>query len=184
MKRKAAPHVNKTDVVPDTSHEPLEALSAKRTRLVLEGEESAVSPTDQLSLMDLIDMSSLSSESHDDIQARFHEIARSLFHEHVLVIVPSGSDPASCVFYELLEVEFYLRKPGCHEDPFIHGTEEQKAKYLPDLISGKKVGSLAMSEPGSGSDVVSMKLRANKVRGGYVLNGNKFWCVRLCIGLL
>ncbi|KAA1469368.1 acyl-CoA dehydrogenase NM domain-like protein [Dentipellis sp. KUC8613] len=56
-----------------------------------------------------------------------------------------------------------------------HGTDAQKAKYLPDLVSGKKVGSLAMSEPGSGSDVVSMKLRADKVDGGYVLNGNKFW---------
>ncbi|KAF5315778.1 hypothetical protein D9611_004802 [Ephemerocybe angulata] len=56
-----------------------------------------------------------------------------------------------------------------------HGTEEQKAKYLPDLISGKKVGSLAMSETGSGSDVVSMKLKADKVPGGYKLNGNKFW---------
>lgn len=56
-----------------------------------------------------------------------------------------------------------------------HGTAEQKAKYLPDLISGKKVGSLAMSETGSGSDVVSMKLRADKVPGGWKLNGNKFW---------
>lgn len=56
-----------------------------------------------------------------------------------------------------------------------HGTEEQKAKYLPDLISGSKVGSLAMSETGSGSDVVSMKLRADKVPGGWKLNGNKFW---------
>jgi isovaleryl-CoA dehydrogenase len=55
------------------------------------------------------------------------------------------------------------------------GTPEQKAKYLPDLISGKKVGSLAMSEPGSGSDVVSMKLKAEKVDGGWKLNGNKFW---------
>ncbi|KAI0705911.1 acyl-CoA dehydrogenase/oxidase [Cytidiella melzeri] len=55
------------------------------------------------------------------------------------------------------------------------GTDEQKKKYLPDLVSGKKVGSLAMSEPGSGSDVVSMKLRADKVDGGYHLNGNKFW---------
>src|ERR1700689_5819855 len=44
-----------------------------------------------------------------------------------------------------------------------HGTEEQKLKYLPDLVSGKKVGSLAMSESGSGSDVVSMRLRAEKV---------------------
>ncbi|CCL99273.1 uncharacterized protein FIBRA_01288 [Fibroporia radiculosa] len=55
------------------------------------------------------------------------------------------------------------------------GTDAQKAKYLPDLISGKKVGSLAMSEPGSGSDVVSMKLKADKVDGGWILNGNKFW---------
>ena len=58
-----------------------------------------------------------------------------------------------------------------------HGTEEQKAKYLPDLVSGKKVGSLAMSEPGSGSDVISMRLKADKTSRGWRLNGNKFWCV-------
>jgi len=52
---------------------------------------------------------------------------------------------------------------------------EQKAKYLPKLISGEHVGSLAMSEAGAGSDVVSMKMKAEKVRGGYVLNGTKFW---------
>ena len=52
---------------------------------------------------------------------------------------------------------------------------EQKAKYLPKLISGEHVGSLAMSEAGAGSDVVSMKLRADKVDGGYRLNGTKFW---------
>ena len=55
------------------------------------------------------------------------------------------------------------------------GNPEQKAKYLPKLISGEHVGSLAMSEAGAGSDVVSMKLRAEKVQGGYVLNGTKFW---------
>ena len=55
------------------------------------------------------------------------------------------------------------------------GTAEQKAKYLPKLISGEHVGSLAMSEAGAGSDVVSMKLKADKVQGGYVLNGTKFW---------
>lgn len=54
-------------------------------------------------------------------------------------------------------------------------SSEQKAKYLPKLISGEHVGSLAMSEAGAGSDVVSMKLRAEKVQGGYVLNGTKFW---------
>jgi len=52
---------------------------------------------------------------------------------------------------------------------------EQKAKYLPKLISGEHVGSLAMSEAGAGSDVVGMKMRAEKVQGGYVLNGTKFW---------
>jgi alkylation response protein AidB-like acyl-CoA dehydrogenase len=58
-----------------------------------------------------------------------------------------------------------------------HGTEEQKAKYLPDLVSGKKVGSLAMSEPGSGSDVISMRLKADKTSRGWRLNGTKLWCV-------
>ncbi|MEM6585990.1 MAG: acyl-CoA dehydrogenase family protein, partial [Pseudomonadota bacterium] len=52
---------------------------------------------------------------------------------------------------------------------------EQKAKYLPKLISGEHVGSLAMSEAGAGSDVVSMKLKAEEVQGGYLLNGTKFW---------
>ncbi|KAF9469244.1 isovaleryl-CoA-dehydrogenase [Collybia nuda] len=56
-----------------------------------------------------------------------------------------------------------------------HGTEEQKTKYLTDLVSGHKVGSLAMTEVGSGSDVVSMRLKAEKVPGGWKLNGNKFW---------
>jgi isovaleryl-CoA dehydrogenase len=51
----------------------------------------------------------------------------------------------------------------------------QKEKYLPKLISGEHVGSLAMSEAGAGSDVVGMKLRAEEVQGGYVLNGTKFW---------
>ncbi len=55
------------------------------------------------------------------------------------------------------------------------GTDEQKAKYLPGLISGEHVGSLAMSEAGAGSDVVSMKLKADAVQGGFVLNGTKFW---------
>ena len=55
------------------------------------------------------------------------------------------------------------------------GSAEQKAKYLPRLVSGEHVGSLAMSEAGAGSDVVSMKLRADKVDGGFRLNGTKFW---------
>jgi len=55
------------------------------------------------------------------------------------------------------------------------GTPEQKAKHLPGLISGEHIGALAMSEPDAGSDVVSMKLRADKVEGGWKLNGTKFW---------
>ncbi len=53
--------------------------------------------------------------------------------------------------------------------------EEQKRKYLPGLISGEKVGALAMSEAGAGSDVVGMKLRAERSGNGYRLNGTKFW---------
>ena len=57
----------------------------------------------------------------------------------------------------------------------LNGTEEQKQKYLPGLVSGEHIGALAMSEPGAGSDVVSMKLRAEKRNDHYRLNGNKFW---------
>ncbi len=56
-----------------------------------------------------------------------------------------------------------------------NGNEEQKRKYLPKLISGDHVGALAMSEPGAGSDVVSMKLRADKKGDRYILNGSKMW---------
>ena len=56
-----------------------------------------------------------------------------------------------------------------------NGSAEQKAKYLPKLVSGEHVGALAMSEPGAGSDVVSMRLRAEKKGDRYVLNGSKMW---------
>ena len=56
-----------------------------------------------------------------------------------------------------------------------NGNAAQRKKYLPKLISGEHVGALAMSEPNAGSDVVSMKLRADAVAGGYMLNGTKFW---------
>jgi isovaleryl-CoA dehydrogenase len=56
-----------------------------------------------------------------------------------------------------------------------NGTEEQKRRYLPKLISGEHLGALAMSEPGAGSDVVSMRLRADRRGDRYVLNGTKLW---------
>jgi len=57
----------------------------------------------------------------------------------------------------------------------LNGSDAQKAKYLPKLLSGEHVGALAMSEAGAGSDVVSMKLRAEKRNDHYKLNGNKYW---------
>src|SRR6201986_3311750 len=56
-----------------------------------------------------------------------------------------------------------------------NGSEAQKRKYLPKLISGEHVGALAMSEPGAGSDVVSMRLRAERKGDRYILNGSKMW---------
>jgi len=57
----------------------------------------------------------------------------------------------------------------------LNGSDAQRAKYLPGLVSGDHVGALAMSEAGAGSDVVSMKLRAEKKNGYYTLNGTKYW---------
>ncbi len=63
----------------------------------------------------------------------------------------------------------------CVNQIFRNGSAEQKAKYLPKLMSGEHVGALAMSEPNAGSDVVSMKLRADRQGDHYVLNGSKMW---------
>jgi len=56
-----------------------------------------------------------------------------------------------------------------------HGSQEQKRKYLPGLIAGERVGALAMSEPGAGSDVLGMRTRAERTTAGYVLDGSKMW---------
>ena len=63
----------------------------------------------------------------------------------------------------------------CINQIFRNGSEEQRRRYLPKLISGEHLGALAMSEPGAGSDVVSMKLRAEKRGDRWVLNGTKMW---------
>ncbi|XP_050433378.1 isovaleryl-CoA dehydrogenase, mitochondrial [Adelges cooleyi] len=63
----------------------------------------------------------------------------------------------------------------CMNQIRLNGTHEQKTKYLPPLCRGEAVGALAMSEPGSGSDVVSMRLKAERKGSHYILNGNKFW---------
>jgi len=63
----------------------------------------------------------------------------------------------------------------CVNQIFKNGNEAQRARYLPKLVSGEHVGALAMSEPNAGSDVVSMKLRADRKGDRFVLNGNKMW---------
>ncbi|MFZ5722815.1 MAG: isovaleryl-CoA dehydrogenase [Pseudomonadota bacterium] len=63
----------------------------------------------------------------------------------------------------------------CVNQIFLNGNDAQRAKYLPKLVSGEHIGALAMSEPGAGSDVVSMKLRADRKGDRFVLNGNKMW---------
>lgn len=63
----------------------------------------------------------------------------------------------------------------CVNQISLNGNTEQKSKYLPELVSGERVGALAMSEPSAGSDVVSMKLAAEKRNGHYRLNGSKYW---------
>ncbi|MCR9278708.1 MAG: isovaleryl-CoA dehydrogenase [Pseudomonadaceae bacterium] len=63
----------------------------------------------------------------------------------------------------------------CVNQIYKNGSDAQRAKYLPKLCSGEHVGALAMSEPGAGSDVVSMALKAEKKGSVYVLNGNKMW---------
>lgn len=63
----------------------------------------------------------------------------------------------------------------CVNQIFRNGNAEQRRKYLPKLISGEHIGALAMSEPNAGSDVVSMKLRADKSGDNYILNGSKMW---------
>ncbi len=63
-----------------------------------------------------------------------------------------------------------------------NGNSNQKKKYLPDLISGKKIGGMAMTEPGAGSDAVGMKTKAAKAKGGYILNGEKAFITNGSVG--
>ncbi|KAG9156658.1 hypothetical protein Leryth_006636 [Lithospermum erythrorhizon] len=72
-------------------------------------------------------------------------------------------------------VSYGVHSNVCINQLVNQGTPAQKQKYLPKLISGDCLGALAMSEPNAGSDVVGMKCRADRVDGGYVLNGNKMW---------
>ena len=89
--------------------------------------------------------------------------------EHVIAVEEVGRASAS------VGLSYGAHSNLCVNQIARWGNAEQKAAYLPKLISGEHVGALAMSEAGAGSDVVSMKLRADKVDGGWRLNGTKFW---------
>jgi len=89
--------------------------------------------------------------------------------EHVVAVEEVGRASAS------VSLSYGAHSNLCINQLHRWGNSDQKAKYLPKLVSGEHVGSLAMSEAGSGSDVVSMKLRADRVDGGWRLNGTKFW---------
>lgn len=89
--------------------------------------------------------------------------------EHVVVMEEISRASAS------VGLSYGAHSNLCVNQISLNGSAQQKAKYLPKLISGEHVGALAMSEAGSGSDVMSMRLRADKVPGGYSLSGTKMW---------
>ncbi len=88
---------------------------------------------------------------------------------HVIVVEEIARASAS------VSLSYGAHSNLCVNQIKLNGSEAQKRKYLPGLISGAHVGALAMSEPGAGSDVVSMQLRAEKKNGYFTLNGSKFW---------
>ena len=88
---------------------------------------------------------------------------------HVIVVEEIARASAS------VSLSYGAHSNLCVNQIKLNGNEEQKQKYLPRLLSGDHVGALAMSEPSAGSDVVSMKLRAEKRNDRFVLNGNKYW---------
>ena len=89
--------------------------------------------------------------------------------EHVIAVEELSRASAS------VALSYGAHSNLCVNQIYRNGNAAQKAKFLPRLISGEFVGALAMSEPGAGSDVVSMKLRADKKGDSYILNGNKMW---------
>jgi len=91
------------------------------------------------------------------------------YFEHLIAIEEMSRQSAA------LALSYGAHSNLCINQIARNGNEHQKAKYLPKLISGEHFGSLAMSETGAGSDVVNMKLKAEKQGDYYILNGNKFW---------
>lgn len=82
---------------------------------------------------------------------------------------------ASHLYIGSIALSYAAHSQLCVNQLSLNGTPEQKARFLPSLLSGEKIGALAMSEHSAGSDVVSMKTSAKEVDGGWVLNGTKMW---------
>jgi hypothetical protein len=92
----------------------------EKTKKIIKTDQDA--PSDQPELGSLLDLTSLTTA--DEISRRFDDIADALFFRYRLCL--GCGDGVSPTEFDLLEFEFYLKKPGCHEDPFTHGSEEQK----------------------------------------------------------
>ena len=91
-----------------------------------------------------------------------------------------ASVPEDCVTKTLIAsasigLSYAAHSQLCINQLSLNGNNDQKERFLPALISGQKVGALAMSETAAGSDVVSMKTTAKAVNGGWLLNGSKMW---------
>merc|ERR1719454_34154 len=86
----------------------------------------------------------------------------------------SYSDPAFCLSY-------LAHSTLCVHNLEINGTEAQRAKYLPDLVSGAKIGGMCMSEAGAGTDVLGMRTKAEDQGDHYLVNGSKMWITNGCV---
>lgn len=92
--------------------------------------------------------------------------------------------PLICRFYTgSIGVSYAAHSQLCVNQLSLNGTSEQKERFLPGLLSGEKIGALAMSEHSAGSDVVSMKTTAKEVDGGWLLNGTKMWITNVGLSL-
>lgn len=91
--------------------------------------------------------------------------------EMLLILLSSGSIGLSYAAHSQL----------CVNQLSLNGSAEQKERFLPGLLSGEKIGALAMSEHSAGSDVVSMKTTAKEVDGGWLLNGTKMWITNVSL---
>lgn len=88
------------------------------------------------------------------------------------------------IFLGSIGLSYAAHSQLCINQLSLNGTSEQKERLLPGLISGEKVGALAMSEHSAGSDVVSMKTTAKAVDSGWILNGTKMWITNVTYQLM